>query len=140
MYLNNTNFWNNRFRTYLERTYETYKCVMFVWCNNIFTSIFKNINQHLKKIFVTSVMMFKHKNTWCITMPWTWINFWISNDLHHGQIIDENNYRKKMSMLATSSGLWCDSIAIIRYPIFATVNLCLELKKWLNNDESWWWI
>jgi len=30
LYLNNTNFWNNRFRTYLERTYETYKCVMFV--------------------------------------------------------------------------------------------------------------
>jgi hypothetical protein len=42
-----------------------------------------------------------------------------------------------MSML-TTSGLWRDFIAIIKYPIFAIVNLCLELEKWLNNDGSWW--
>jgi hypothetical protein len=42
-----------------------------------------------------------------------------------------------MSMLASSSGLWHDSIAIIKYPIFATINLCLELKNGLNNDENW---
>ncbi len=29
-YLNNTNFWNNRFRIDLEQTYQTCKCVMFV--------------------------------------------------------------------------------------------------------------